>query len=100
MRSLGVWEFGSLDNSFKEFGSLDNSFKEFGSLGVWEFRSLGVWTIPFHLEYSSRQANYPFSIVHRLEARGRLGGVFLYVAKLRLIPLSTKSEALCGLSSR
>ena len=46
MRSLGVWEFGSLDNSFKEF------------------RSLGVWTIPFHLEYSSRQANYPFSIFY------------------------------------
>jgi len=83
VRSLGVWSLGSLDNSFKEFGSL----------GVWEF---GQYLFILNTQAGRLIIHYPFSIVHRLEARGRLGGVFLYVAKLRLIPLSTKSEALCG----
>ena len=70
MRSLGVWEFGSLDNSFKEFGSLDNSFKEFGSLdnSFKEFGSLGVWEFGQYLFILNTQAgrliiHFPLSIV-------------------------------------
>ena len=46
---MGVWEFRSLGVWTIAYGSLDIGLWEFGqwSMRVWEFRSLGVWTIAY-----------------------------------------------------